>query len=247
MTQEGSLNDLPPLPAAASPKQKTLDRMLGATSAPATEPKAEPASDGKAGGKSSKASYDDAALKPSWEPGKECVVDRSIFRRAAHPSANASLTVCPTLRWLMCSLKSATLPVASRSLSCSAISSVKSSPTAPPTSFPPSISPPIRHAKDIFVLFIHNWQLAPAYEGLELGIGESILMKAVADSTGRTLAMVKSSFQELGDLGTLSYMRHSADPCVSATKLRIFTVAAPTAHLASLQVLSHRRVARCSG
>ena len=55
--------------------------------------------------------------------------------------------------------------------------------------------------RTLYSNFFFCVQIAPAYEGLELGIGESILMKAVADSTGRTLAMVKSSFQELGDLG----------------------------------------------
>lgn len=177
--------------------------MLGATSAPPSEPKAEPASDSKSASKSSKASYDDTALKPSWEPGKECVVDHP--RRVAHSRADAPFTACPTLRSPMSSLRLAILRVASRSSSCSAICSAKSSPSAPPTSFPPSISPPIRHAKRYDCVFTHAWQLAPAYEGLELGIGESILMKAVADSTGRTLAMVKSSFQELGDLGTHSF------------------------------------------
>ncbi len=40
--------------------------------------------------------------------------------------------------------------------------------------------------------------------GLELGIGESILMKAIADATGRTLPSVKSSYDELGDLGLVA-------------------------------------------
>lgn len=199
MTQEGSAAELPPLPAAASPKQKTLDRMLGASHA-AAEPKAEVKSEAKPSTKGSKAIYDESALKPNWEPGKECV-DRSL----SHCPGSCAPAACPTRRSRTSSRRLAKLRAASRSSNYCATSCGRSSPTVPPTSSPPSISPRTRHAavaQCTLSSLTHCAQLAPAYEGLELGIGESILMKAVADSTGRTLAMVKSSFQELGDLGT---------------------------------------------
>ncbi|PIA17920.1 ATP-dependent DNA ligase [Coemansia reversa NRRL 1564] len=44
-------------------------------------------------------------------------------------------------------------------------------------------------------------KVAPDHEGIELGIGESILMKAIASATGRQIAKVKQDRQELGDLG----------------------------------------------
>lgn len=47
-------------------------------------------------------------------------------------------------------------------------------------------------------------KLAPAYEGIELGIGENILMKAVAESTGRSLQQIKSDVGEKGDLGLVA-------------------------------------------
>lgn len=47
-------------------------------------------------------------------------------------------------------------------------------------------------------------QLAPAYEGLELGIAETSLMKVIAQTTGRTLAQVKADAQSTGDLGSVA-------------------------------------------
>ncbi|KAJ2851323.1 ATP-dependent DNA ligase Cdc17 [Coemansia brasiliensis] len=46
-------------------------------------------------------------------------------------------------------------------------------------------------------------KIAPDHEGLELGIGESILIKSIASATGRQVARVKQDQHELGDLGTV--------------------------------------------
>lgn len=47
-------------------------------------------------------------------------------------------------------------------------------------------------------------QLAPAYEGIELGVADMNLMKAIAQCTGRTLAQIKADVQEVGDLGIVA-------------------------------------------
>lgn len=47
-------------------------------------------------------------------------------------------------------------------------------------------------------------QLAPAYEGLELGVAETSLMKVIAQTTGRTMAQVKADSQSTGDLGIVA-------------------------------------------
>lgn len=44
-------------------------------------------------------------------------------------------------------------------------------------------------------------QLCPDYVGIELGIGESLLIKAITESTGRSMAIVKADLKKEGDLG----------------------------------------------
>ena len=47
-------------------------------------------------------------------------------------------------------------------------------------------------------------QVAPAYSGKELGIGDAILIKSVAQASGRQEAQVKKEYNELGDLGEVA-------------------------------------------
>ncbi|ESK86638.1 dna ligase [Moniliophthora roreri MCA 2997] len=47
-------------------------------------------------------------------------------------------------------------------------------------------------------------RLSPDYVGIELGIGESLLIKAIAESTGRSLATIKGDLKKEGDLGLVA-------------------------------------------
>ncbi|XP_012275233.1 DNA ligase 1 isoform X2 [Orussus abietinus] len=47
-------------------------------------------------------------------------------------------------------------------------------------------------------------KLAPAYEGIELGVAETTLMKTIAQCTGRSLSQIKADVQEAGDLGIVA-------------------------------------------
>lgn len=52
-------------------------------------------------------------------------------------------------------------------------------------------------------------QLCPDYEGLELGIGESLLVKAIAESTGRAAKQIKEDLKKEGDLGKVAMVSAS--------------------------------------
>ncbi|THH11198.1 hypothetical protein EW145_g785 [Phellinidium pouzarii] len=47
-------------------------------------------------------------------------------------------------------------------------------------------------------------RLSPDYVGIELGIGESILVKAIGESTGRSLSVIKADLKKEGDLGLVA-------------------------------------------
>jgi DNA ligase-1 len=39
---------------------------------------------------------------------------------------------------------------------------------------------------------------------VELGVGESLIMKAIAEATGRTAQSLKAAYDEMGDLGLVA-------------------------------------------
>ncbi|CAG8501538.1 8172_t:CDS:10 [Ambispora leptoticha] len=47
-------------------------------------------------------------------------------------------------------------------------------------------------------------RICPEYENLELGVGEGILVKAIAESTGRNSTSIKKDMRALGDLGSVA-------------------------------------------
>lgn len=67
------------------------------------------------------------------------------------------------------------------------------------------------------VLLMIN-KLAADYAGIELGIGESLIMKAISESTGRSLAHIKSDQNEIGDLGLVAAKSRSKQPTMFKPK-----------------------------
>lgn len=53
----------------------------------------------------------------------------------------------------------------------------------------------------LYSIYLCLNRVGPIHEGLELGLGESLLLKAVASASGKSLATVKMEVGKLGDLG----------------------------------------------
>ena len=67
------------------------------------------------------------------------------------------------------------------------------------------------------VLLMIN-KLAADYAGVELGIGESLIMKAIGETTGRSLAVIKQDQKEIGDLGLVAVKSKSKQPTMFKPK-----------------------------
>ncbi|KAK3670039.1 ATP-dependent DNA ligase Cdc17 [Recurvomyces mirabilis] len=61
-------------------------------------------------------------------------------------------------------------------------------------------------------------KLAADYVGIELGIGESLIMKAIGESTGRSLKIIKEDQQKIGDLGLVAAKSRQNQPTMFKPK-----------------------------
>ncbi|KAL8961762.1 MAG: hypothetical protein Q9193_001733 [Seirophora villosa] len=61
-------------------------------------------------------------------------------------------------------------------------------------------------------------KLAADYSGIELGIGESLIMKAIGETTGRSLPIIKHDQAEIGDLGLVAAKSRSSQPTMFKPK-----------------------------
>jgi DNA ligase-1 len=78
----------------------------------------------------------------------------------------------------------------------------------------------LRLTPDELLLVIHLMinRLAADYEGVELGIGESLLMKAICDSCGRSMQKLKEDHKEIGDLGEVAMKSRNTQKTLFAPK-----------------------------
>ena len=61
-------------------------------------------------------------------------------------------------------------------------------------------------------------KLAADYAGIELGIGESLIMKAIGEATGRSLQVIKADQHEIGDLGLVAAKSRGNQPTMFKPK-----------------------------
>ncbi|XP_031400677.1 DNA ligase 1-like isoform X2 [Punica granatum] len=60
------------------------------------------------------------------------------------------------------------------------------------------------------IVYLLANRIGPAHEGLELGIGDASIIKALAEACGRTEVQIKKQYKELGDLGLVAKASRSS-------------------------------------
>ncbi|QGN16695.1 DNA ligase 1 [Kluyveromyces marxianus] len=69
----------------------------------------------------------------------------------------------------------------------------------------------------VTLLFIHK--LGPDYEpGLELGLGESLLIKTISEACGKTTQQIRNKYREIGDLGEIAMQARNVQPTMFKPK-----------------------------
>lgn len=68
------------------------------------------------------------------------------------------------------------------------------------------------------VVLLMIGKLAADYAGVELGIGESLIMKAIGETTGRSLKIIKEDQQKIGDLGLVAAKSRQNQPTMFKPK-----------------------------
>lgn len=84
------------------------------------------------------------------------------------------------------------------------------------------------------VVHLVNNKLAADYEGIELGIGESLLVKAVSQACGRSVQQIKNDQNEIGDLGVIAAKSRQGQKTLMFRKPTPLTV--PQVHKVLLQI-----------
>lgn len=67
----------------------------------------------------------------------------------------------------------------------------------------------------IALTYLSSNSISPAYEGLELGIGDSLLVKAICQATGRKKEAVEDDYKREGDLGVVALLSRANQKTLS--------------------------------
>ncbi|XP_028186712.1 DNA ligase 1-like isoform X2 [Glycine soja] len=74
------------------------------------------------------------------------------------------------------------------------------------------------------VVYLSANRIAPAHEGVELGIGEASITKALAEAYGTNEAWIKTQYQKKGDLGLVAKESRSSQPMIMMFKPEVLTI-----------------------